>query len=329
MGLTGALRRVGIDVVPGGIQIVGSLTADNVAGNQGKNIYVDPTSGSDSYTGRTPGTAVLTIAAGYAKLTAGQNDTLVYLSGTSSASIVDQLIWAKSYTHFKGIGAPTHMAQRSRIFNSGNSTDEYALLKVTGSGCIFTNFYLFQGSNASAEATRAMEITGGRNYFGNVHIAGMGAANGAGDTDSASLFLNGAEENLLERCTIGVDTIKRTADNAQLLVDGGCKRNHFLNCRFVNWSETAAHVIIRYVDDSAADRFCEYESCRFSNFWTNHVNTLTELMDARVGATHDDIFTGLTALIGIKEIDAGDVAGTWVSGPAAAAAAGIAVTPTT
>ena len=67
MGLTGALRRLGVNSEPGGINVVGSLAADNIIASQGETYYFDPTNGSDSYTGRTPGTAFATIAYGYTK----------------------------------------------------------------------------------------------------------------------------------------------------------------------------------------------------------------------------------------------------------------------
>ena len=60
-------------LLEGSVRPGGSVTA--VGG--GKVIYVDPANGADTATGRTPAKAVQTVAAGYAKLTANQNDILV------------------------------------------------------------------------------------------------------------------------------------------------------------------------------------------------------------------------------------------------------------
>ena len=74
------------------------------------------------------------------------------------------MIWAISYPHFVGVSAGSPIANRARIFNSGNSTSTYALLKVTASGCRFENLMFFQGS--ATAACGAVEINGGeRNYI--------------------------------------------------------------------------------------------------------------------------------------------------------------------
>lgn len=312
---------------------VGNLTVENLVGGVapftgfGKSFYLDPTNGSDGNSGLNPRQAKATMADGYALLTAGRNDTLVYLSGSSSLSI-EAFTWAKSYTHFVALGAPTHAAQRARIFNSTTTqTASAALLTISASGCIFKNFYIFQGEDTN-QAQKCVTVTGGRNYFENVHFAGMGHASISSETDSDSLFMNGAEENLFKKCTIGVTTTKRTGVNTQIRFDGSAKRNVFEKCKITNWSETAGHPLITEADAAAMEDYNIFEDCLFFNFWTNHGGTLTEVMDANVGATHDTIFIN-PLMVGILEIEAGDVASVKATGPAMVAATGIAVTPTT
>lgn len=328
MSFIGTLLKAGIHTDGQNVNIFGgTILARNIIGSQGNVYYWDPNTGrgNDDNTGKSMSQAKLTLAAAEDVLTAGQNDVLVYLSGDTSGVIVDTLTWDKSYTHFVGLGAPVGVAQRTRLFNSGDSTSGNALLNVTANGCIFDNLYISQGSD-TAEC-HAVEVSGERNYFHNIHMAGMGHATPAGGANSDSLFLNGGSENVFERCTIGLDTIKRTATNCQLRVDSGATRNYFNKCRMINWSESSAHVLIKYVDTLAADRWMEFEGCKFFNFWTNHGGILTELMDRDIGATCDVIFTGSLTLQGIDEIDAGDIAGTWVSTPIANAAGGVALKP--
>lgn len=154
MSLVGQLLRFGINISNEQMEVYPHLIANgglSVAMGRGRVYYVDPANGSDFNDGKTPRRALATIAAGYAKLTANRHDTLVYLAGATSASIVDTLDWAKSYTHFVGIAAPVPVAQRARIFNSGNTTASTPLLKVSGSGCIFRNLYIFQGSAVATD----------------------------------------------------------------------------------------------------------------------------------------------------------------------------------
>ena len=307
----------------------GSITAANIIGHQGNTYYFDPTNGSNNNNGKSPKHAVADIATGYGLLTAGQNDTLVYLAGTTSASITDTLDWAKAYTHLVGMGAPTEVGQRARIFNSGNSSASTPLLKVSASGCSFGNLYLFQGS--AVATVGALEVTGGRNCFENVHIAGMGHATASAGVNAYSLKLNAAAENTFVGCTIGVDTIKRTAANKQLWLDGDCKRNIFKNCRFLSHAEVNTYTLVTFQDAGAADRFMEFENCKFYNFWANHGGTLLGAFTIPAGMTTNDILIhGNCTLYGILEWDSADRAGTWIGGPApAAATSGIAVKPAT
>ncbi len=313
MGLTGALRRVGINAVPGGVQIVGSLTADNIVGSQGVNIYVDPTNGSNSYTGRTPGTAVLTIAAGYAKLTAGQNDTLVYLSGTSSASIVDTLEWAKDYTHFSGVGVPLGNQPRARIFNSGNTTGGSNLLLISAKGCAFQNLRFFQGS--AIATAYCVEVTGEYNYFNTVTFQGMGNATPAGNATNYSLKLTACSLSDFVNCTIGGSSTKRTADNSQLAFASYSSQLTFSGCRFLSYAETNTYCIVRSAAANSIANYIEFENCLFYNRWAGRGTKLLEVFEL-ADPTGDDqadiVLSGTTHHIGCTEWATNDRGNIWV-----------------
>lgn len=106
------------------------------------------------------------------------------------------------------------------------------MMTFSGSGCYFKNFSIFHGVDQAAALTAA-SLTGSRNYFENVRIAGIG--NDTQDAAGAcSLKLDGASENKFVDCVIGLDTIAAgSAANSEILVDGGASRNKFVNCTIV------------------------------------------------------------------------------------------------
>ncbi len=260
MGLRGALRRSGICVVPGGVNIEGVLTADNVIGSQGKTIYMDPTQ-SSGFTGRTPGTACKTIHEGYAKLTADQNDTLVYLVGATSATVTDTLEWAKDYTHFFGKGVVLRNQSRARIFNSGNTTGSYNLFKVSAKGCAFSNLRFFQGS-AIATAF-GVEVSGDWNSFDYCTFQGMGNATPAGNATNYSLKLTGADMCEFRNCTIGGSSTLRTADNAQLTFASYASQLLFKDCWILSYAQTNTYPIVRFAANNSGANLIEFEDCTF------------------------------------------------------------------
>lgn len=284
--------------------------------------YVDPTNGSTGVSGKSPTTALSSLSAAYEKATADQNDIIYILAGSSGASLSEELAWAKSYTHLVGLCAP-NMNPRARIGNSGNEIAN--IMAISASGCIFKNFRVGNyGSEATALGTA--EISGGRNYFQNVTIFGPGHATPAGETGSRALVLDGAEENRFVDCYIGGDTIERTAANVIMEIKGGCVRNEFIRSRFISAADNAAYKLIEISNEQ--DRFHLWDNCLFYNFSVNHATTLNEVFDVTVSGTQDHLFIN-PAMIGIAELDAGDVAGFTVVGPATVAASGIGVTPTT
>ncbi len=87
-------------------------------------------------------------------------------------------------------------------------------MTVSADGCLFRNFSVYAGV-ASANPLGALKVTGTRNHFERMHISGIG--HDTMDVAGAySLMLDGAQENLFERCEIGLDTIGAgTAANSE------------------------------------------------------------------------------------------------------------------
>jgi len=245
--------------------------------------WLDPTNGDDGNDGSAPDSAKKTLAAGYALLRDGRNDTLVYMAGTSGISLAAGFTWAKSYAHLVGACAPVPWSPRSRIFLAAGTASQTFLFKVTGQGCIFENLLFFMGVN-DATAAHAVELssTAHRNFFKACHVAGIGHATmdvaGAG-----SLKLDGASENLFEDCVIGLDTITRTTSTHELLFDSAASRNTFRRSTFHAYIGAAGHALVEIADATGIDRVQKFEACHFIADSVNRATALTEVFKIPAG----------------------------------------------
>jgi hypothetical protein len=225
--------------------------------------FVDPANGSNTNSGLDQFNAVADIPTAFGKCTANQHDAVIYLAGSSGTNLEEQLVWNKNYTHLIGIAAPTRTAQRARIFQTSTSTGLSPLLNITATGCIFSNFYIFQGVN-DATSLINVQVTGGRNYFENVHFAGGGHATQA-INGGASLKLNAAEENTFVNCTIGVDTIDAATGMMGILFDGEAHRNEFYNCKVRMRAGNGGAGFVEVIDATGIDRDTLFDNCMFLN----------------------------------------------------------------
>ena len=290
------LSSRGMDILPFGIPPGGNV------------YYLDPTNGSDSNDGKSPAQAFAGLATAYAALTANQNDVLFYIAASSSITLSAALTWSKSYTHLIGMCAPTHVAQRARIFQLSSLTGASPLLTISATGCIFANFYVFQGV-ADATSLINVSVTGGRNYFENVHFAGGGHATQA-INGGASLKLDGAEENTFVGCTVGVDTAEATDGYSAILFDGSAHRNMFERCRIIAYPAAGQTgvALAELADTSAADRYNTFEDCFFFSNSTNKAVSLASAFVIPSGhTTTASIFSlGNTRGLGFDDWDADD-----------------------
>lgn len=242
--------------------------ADRLALLGGRWFFVDPSLGSDYNTGQSPDQAWASYEQAYAALRDGKNDVLVYIPGTSGLTLQAKAPWAKSYAHFVGLGAPTMVGTRSRIFQLSTLTAGSPLFTVSGDGCEFHNLYIFQGVN-DATSLINVSVSGSRNYFNRVHFAGGGHTAQAID-GGASLHINGGSENLFEDCTIGVDTVAAASGMAGLVfaATGGAARNVFRRSKFTMYAGAAGALFVRMLGNSGIDRYQLFEDCKFINLGT-------------------------------------------------------------
>lgn len=307
----------GVFFEDGGMRVKGSIQAHGGIISPmgiGKVIYVDPANGADTRNGRTPQDAVLTLSTGFGKLTANQNDVLAIIGGASTATITDTLAWNKSYTHMVGIGAPGPNC-RARITISGTDS-AVAGLVVSGSGCRFENFRIYQGT--SLANCGAVSVTGSRNNFWGVAIQGMAGALAAASANAYSLKLDAAQECLFDRCWIGLDTIKRT-DGYVVGLDNSVTRCEFRDTFFKSYCETAAKPMVKLLATDAVDRSLLFKDCEFYNFWENHGGTLNECFTVPGSCQTHDIILKNSDLIGIAEWESNDQGQMWINNSAATA----------
>jgi hypothetical protein len=266
----------------------------------GTHYFLDPTNGSDGNDGQTPDRAFASLPVAYAALTAGQHDTLFYIAGSSSITLVAVLDWAKSYTHFVGIAAPSMLNSRARIFQTGD-LNLSPLIIISGSGCVWKNIYVSQEANDTG-STQAVKVTGGRNYFSGCMFAGGGHATAAID-GGTNLLLDDAEENLFENCIIGRDSIVDATGWAALLFDGAARRNTFRNCIFMVYAGATTVYFVEVVDNTGIDRWNLFQDCLFINDCRSYsIGTVFNIPASMASLTNFLIMDGC-GVLGADDLD--------------------------
>lgn len=313
--------------------------------------FVDPALGSDANDGLSPESPFATLYRAHSKMTAGKNDVCVLIgngasTGTARLSTAlaqtitstvtaGTLVWSKNACHLIGVAAPTQVGQRARIapptgtytmatFGSGN------FVTVTAAGCIFANFSVYNGFSTGGVNQIAWTDSGGRNYYYNVHIGGMGDAASAADAGSRSLLITTGGENTFVNCTIGLDTVARSAANASLELAGYTPRNTFVSCNFPFSTTAATPLGIIATGTGSFGAFQKFDRCSFICEIRSSSTIMTGLatLDAACGGL---LLMKECTMVGVGEwgSDAGSRSNIYVEGgTTTAASTGIAVVPT-
>ena len=269
------------------------------------NVYiVDAANGSDSNPGTSFKQPLATIAAAYDKCVTNQNDVVLVLAGATGNTLSAALVWSKSYTHLIGMCAPTRCGQRARIFQLATLTGASPLITFSGQGCIVKDLYVFQGVD-DATSLINVSVTGGRNYFENVHFAGAGHATQAID-GGHSLKLDGAEENTFVRCTFGVDTVDAVDGVTAILMDGEAHRNLFEDCifRLRCAAGDTGPAFVEVADATGIDRDTLFKNCTFLNNSATSMGSAFAI-PAGMGAPRKLLLQNCMFL-GVTKLDAND-----------------------
>ena len=292
LGITnfGAFTELTAQKIAQAIAQQGFATTGNV-------YYVDPVNGNDLANGQAPvanpgqsGTGpVQSLGAGYALLVEGHNDVLVLIGNglsTGSARIHATFTWAKDAAHLIGICAPSLFSQRARIAPGTADTGFANFFVVSGNGCYFSNVEFFQGFATGVAAEICVTVTGSRNVFNNVHIAGMGDTSGSVGAASATSrnLLVKADENYFVNSTIGLDTVTRTNSNSSVEISSNAARTVFRNCIFPTYAGDNSEVTFLAAAAAAFDRFVLFDNCTFINAIQSGATSVTGSMKLAASA---------------------------------------------
>jgi hypothetical protein len=177
---------------------------------------------------------------------------------------------------------------------------------------------------ATAQDLGCVKVTGARMAFENVHMIGAGNATpGAVASTPYDLKLDGAEEIYSYGCTFGTDSVAKEAANGEILIDGGCWRIGFENCRIMSKSATAGKVAVFSADASSFSGVIDFVNCRFHNWNENGITAIDDVFGG-TGATSGDFSVVKCSTVGYT----GWGAGVYNDAPtsAASAAGGISTT---
>jgi len=254
----GSLTGTVLDQLNANFQAAGIITQGNV-------YWVRPRLGSDSYDGLSPATAFRTLKRALQAATANQNDVIFLCAeGNTAANTTDYqgetLTWNKDLVHLIGVNSGPLLGQRSRISNLSSAAALAPMFNLTANGCLISNLEFFQGTPASGTTSICVQVTGQRNRIQNCQISGNGDLTGAVDVaGSRSLKVSGSE-NLFVGCYIGLDTVIRGTQTAEVEISAGA-RNTFEACHFETYSSLSTFKMVTVA--TGCDRFVKFKDCDF------------------------------------------------------------------
>lgn len=257
-------RQGGMIVVDDAVMFTGGVFGGgglSSLGRGAKTFFVDPANGVDTNSGESIDQALDTVAAAYAKTVSKRGD-VVYLIGDGSTTGTARdtaIVWSNSNTHLIGVTAPG-LNKRARIAPATTATDVDAYtpyITLSGSGCVFSNFSLFQGNSEDSKASVGVLVSGNQNYLSGVDIL-TGAHANQGDEACYQLSMTGSE-NVFERCQIGADTYSRGGVAGANVSFGGA-RNVLRECILSMYADANDQFFV-YAGASCGDRWHIMDRC--------------------------------------------------------------------
>jgi hypothetical protein len=238
----------------------------------GKLIWVDGANGSDANYG-TKDAPIKTLdgsSGALARAVAGRNDVVVIknsggLVAESCVRVNAAFDWNKACTHIVAQSPVYSMWSPRASIRPDSATTAFAnFFTVSARGCLFHNIAWVTEFTTGHASSIPLTITAPYNRFNRCHIAGMIDAVSAAGSGARCVKI-GAGENLFEDCVIGVDTIDRSAANANIEFYNNCARNHFRHCIFPIRATGTTPLMVKVTD---IDRVQFFEDCTVWNFGT-------------------------------------------------------------
>ncbi|MAG45124.1 hypothetical protein CL633_04540 [bacterium] len=272
--------------------------------------YVDPTNGSDTANaGKQWNDAFASVGQFESTATDNNYDVCILAPGLHAASDETSAItWEKDHLSLVGNVAPVGISQRARVLAN---TSVSPMITVSGYGNNFKNVQLASWNDNNI----LMTVTGSRNYFSNVHFAGIGNATTGDDTAARVLYMNGAQECRFDDCVFGVDTVMRSTTNATVEFASSASRNRFFECEFIMAADNVGPNHILLTGSSAIDRWLRFHNCSWYSFWTNDSDKVTHVIDAAAQTATGHIrMTGSNDMVGFDDWEAANSSKVWFQG---------------
>lgn len=254
---------------PNGLEVYGVPVFGGNFVTQGNVYFVCPRTGSDANPGNTVDAPFASLTAALAAATANQND-VVYLmaQGNTAANTTNYVSaafdWNKDGVHLIGVNSAPQIGQRSRVGQLSTVKTIENMFTVSANNCIIANIEFFQGvATSTATSPVAVTISGQRNHVINCQISGNGDTGGSMDTAGARSLVVSGSENLVENCYIGLDTVIRATQAAEVALSGSPTRNIFRNCFFNTYTSASGFLMVTVA--ATMDRFTLFDNCIFNN----------------------------------------------------------------
>jgi hypothetical protein len=197
-----------------------------------------------------------------------RNDVIFLSANGTSNKVAAMLTVANNRVHFVGLD-PNGRKRGARclVSNTGaGAATDYAMVKVTGTGCSFHNIS-FKNNWTVAQNVSSVWDKGSNTFFENCDIESLGSAH-LTNAAASSLKLE-AVESEYKNCTIGQSTLLATvASGQQMLISGDSQisaRCIFESCLFQAWTSQITHVFIRAAAASINSSQHTFNDCIFSN----------------------------------------------------------------
>jgi len=266
----------------------------------GNVFYLDANSGSDSAGGKSWKDAFKTLAAAEDSCTTNNYDVIIVApAGTSATAETATITWDKNHITVFGATAPTMIGQRARISYDTDAVDP--CMNITGHGNRFINM---KWSTTQASNDVLINMTGDRNYFNNVHFAGISNATTGDDASARNLVLTGAAENTFDGCMFGDDTAARSAANANLEFVGGSK-NTFNDCMFLMNADATTPTHVLSTGAGGAEGWNRFNNTIWYAKWTDAADKIAAVFNiSSTSRTCDILMTGSQLMVGADDWEA-------------------------
>jgi hypothetical protein len=255
----------------------------DIGPTKGERYFVRPYSGGDGNSGKSPRTALKTLAAALAKCTAGQNDVVYLLAESNTpANTTDYqlttLDWNKDLTHLVGVSAGGPYNKRARVAwdaATAVASSLNPLFTLSGNGCRIQGVSFAVGVD-NAYAT-GVKITGDRNV-----LCGVDIAFPTHDTVDAAggyaLKLDGCDETDIIGCVLGSFTKDiGSGANQLVLLDSGCSMVRFIECDFIERLQSNTN--------APAVRAADALSIGFGCVWFKRCNFISQAVSGAYSQT--------------------------------------------